>query len=257
MMLNRALFLAGALIALSSPLLAGEPRPDATLKNKAFEGSVYLDDNVKADPALAADSLAEGRKWIGKGAAEAESARKQEPQLFRNGGWSYERRYDFRSLVDGRYVSVVRNDYMSTGGAHPNSDVNTILWDQAAKKRISIRPFFTETADGGPTMKTILKAVIDSLNAEKKKRGTSDTATAEWYKELKPTLLKIGAVSLAPSTQSGKSSGLTFHYPPYAVGPYAEGEYIAFVPWETLKAYLSPEGTKIFGGSRPEADQES
>ncbi len=38
---------------------------------------------------------------------------------------------------------------------------------------------------------------------------------------------------------SGKSSGLTFHYPPYAVGPYAEGEYVAFVPWETLKPYLS------------------
>ena len=256
MMLKRALFLAGALIALSSPLLAGEPRPDATLKNKAFEGTVYLDDEVKADPALAADSLAEGRKWIGKGAAGAESTRKQEPQLFRNGGWSYERRYDFRSLVDGRYVSVVRNDYMNTGGVHPNSDVNTILWDQAAKKRISIRPFFIEAADGGPTMKAMLKAVIDSLSAEKKKRGASDTATAEWYKELKPTLLKIGAVSLAPSTQSDKSSGLTFHYPPYAVGPYAEGEYIAFVPWETLKAYLSPEGTKIFGGSRPTGDEE-
>ena len=73
---------------------------------------------------------------------------------------------------------------------------------------------------------------------------------------MKPTLLKIGAVSLAPSTQSDKSSGLTFHYPPYAVGPYAEGEYIAFVPWETLKAYLSPEGTKIFGGSRPTGDEE-
>jgi hypothetical protein len=37
-------------------------------------------------------------------------------------------------------------------------------------------------------------------------------------------LLKIGAVTLAPSTASGKSSGLTFHYPPYAVGAYALGD---------------------------------
>ena len=36
----------------------------------------------------------------------------------------------------------------------------------------------------------------------------------------------IGAVTLAPSTEAGRSSGLTFHYPPYAVGPYAEGEYV-------------------------------
>lgn len=252
--LRRALFLAGALIVLASPLAAGEPKPDAQLKNRIFDGQVYLDDKVKADPALAADSLAEGRKWIDKAATEAESARKDDPQLFRNGRWTYERRYNFRSLVDGRYVSIVRNDYMDTGGAHPNSDVNTILWDSAAKKRISIRPFFTETADDGPAMKAMLKAVIVSLNAEKKKRDATETATAEWYKELKPTLLKIGAVTLAPSTQAGKSSGLTFHYPPYAVGPYAEGEYVAFVPWETLKPYLSPEGTKIFGGARPKGD---
>ena len=75
-------------------------------------------------------------------------------------------------------------------------------------------------------MTAMVKAVIASLNIEKKKRDTSETATAEWYRDLKPTLLKIGAVTLAPSTISGKSSGLTFHYPPYAVGPFVEGEYV-------------------------------
>ena len=255
-MLRHVLCLAGALTVLACPLLAGEPKPDATVRNKAFEGRVYLDDKVKADPALAADSLAEGRKWIETSAAEAEREHKQDPQFFRERSWTYERRYNFRSLVDDRYVSIVRGDYMDTGGAHPNSDVNTILWDQAAKKRISVRPFFTETADNGPAMKAMLKAVIGALNVEKKKRDASATATAEWYKELKPSLLKIGAVTLAPSTTTGKSSGLTFHYPPYAVGPYAEGEYVAFVPWETLKPHLSAEGAKIFGGARPKGDAE-
>ena len=79
-----------------------------------------------------------------------------------------------------------------------------------------------------------LKGVIAALNTEKKKRDASETATAEWYKSLEPKLLKIGTVTLTPSTEAGKSSGLTFHYPPYAVGPYAEGEYVAFVPWESL-----------------------
>jgi len=255
-MLRHVLCLAGALTILAYPLLAGEPKPDAIVRNKAFEGRVYLDDKVKADPALAADSLAEGRKWIDKSAAEAERERRQDPQLFRDRAWTYERRYNFRSLVDDRYVSLVRGDYMETGGAHPNSDVNTILWDRTTAKRISIRPFFNETADNGPTMKAMLKAVIGALNAEKKKRDASATATAEWYKELQPTLLRIGAVTLAPSTAAGRSSGLTFHYPPYAVGPYAEGEYVAFVPWEALKPYLSAEGTKIFGGARPKGDVE-
>ena len=248
--------LAGAFACLTLPALAADPKPDAAIKNKNIEASVFLDDKIKADPPLAADCLTEGKAWIEKGRADADKERKQNPQMFRNGAWSMERKYETRSVVDGHYVSIVRSDYMDTGGAHPNTDVNTILWDSTQKKRISIRPFFIETADNGPTLKAVEKAIIASLNAEKKKRDTSETATAEWYKDLKPSLLKIGAVTLAPSTVSGKSSGLTFHYPPYAVGSYVEGEYVALVPWEALKPYLTPEGAKIFGGARPKRDED-
>ncbi|MBR0817117.1 RsiV family protein [Bradyrhizobium liaoningense] len=233
---------------------AADTKPDAVLKTKSIEARVFLDDGIKADAMLAADCLAEGRKWLDKNAAEAAASRKEDPQFFKDGGWDFERKYAIRSVVAERYVSVLRNDYMDTHGAHPNSDVNTILWDKMDGKRISIRPFFTETADNGATMKAMVKAVVASLRAEKKKRGTSETATDEWFKELAPSLLKIGAVTLAPSTDAGKSSGLTFHYPPYAVGPYAEGEYVAFVPWETLKTYFTAEGIRIFGGARPKGD---
>jgi Protein of unknown function (DUF3298) len=238
------------------PVLAADPKPDASIKTKAIEADVYLDDKIKADPALAADCLADGRKWLDKNAAAAASELKQDPQFFKDGGWTYERRFSVRSIVGDRYVSVVRDDYMDAHAAHPNTDVNTILWDDTEKKPISIRPFFNETADNGPTMTAMLKAVIASLKVEKKKRDSSETATAEWFKGLEPKLLKIGAVTLAPSTEAGKSSGLTFHYPPYAVGPYVEGQYVAFVPWETLKPYLTAEGTRIFGGSRPKGDEE-
>jgi Protein of unknown function (DUF3298) len=253
-----AISLAAAFACLASlpPAFAADPKPDASVKNKNLEASVLLDDKIKADPALAADGLAEGKKWIDKNAADAAASRKHDPIMFRDGAWTFERKYTVRSVIDGHYVSIVRADYMDTHGAHPNSDVDTILWDSAAKKRISIRPFFTETADNGATMTAMLKAVIASLNVEKKKRDSSETATAEWYKGLEPKLLKIGAVTLAPSTEAGKSSGLTFHYPPYAVGPYVEGQYVAFVPWETLKPYLAPEGAKIFGGARPKGDDD-
>jgi hypothetical protein len=249
-----AILLAGATLA--TPALAADPKPDATIKNKTVEASVFLGDNVKADPALAADCLAEGKKWIAKQAADAANQRKTDPQMFRDGGWNYERKYDIRSLVADRYVSIQRSDYVDAHAAHPNTDVNTILWDRTSQKRISIRPFFTETADNGPTMQAILKALIASLTIEKKKRDATETATTEWFKGLEPKLLKIGAVTLAPSTEPGKSSGLTFHYPPYAVGPYAEGEYVAFVRWEILKPYLSAEGSSIFAGARPTGDDD-
>jgi hypothetical protein len=243
-----------ACAAALNPALAAEPKPDFAFKTKWVEASVVLDAKVKADPALAANCLAEGKAWATKNRADADKERKQEPELFRN-AWSFERKYDTRSVVDGRYVSIVRADYEYTGGAHPNSSSDTILWDRSAGKRISIRPFFTETADNGPTLKAMRQGVIASLEAEKKKRGAEGT-DASAIEAIEPKLLKIGPVSLAPSTEQGKSSGLTFHYSPYAVGSYAEGEYIAFVPWETLKPYLTPEGVRIFGGARPKDDEE-
>jgi Deacetylase PdaC len=243
-----------ACAATLGPAFAAEPKPDFSIKTKWVEASVILDAKIKADPALAANCLAEGKAWATKNRADADKERKQDPDLFRN-AWSFERKYETRSVVDGRYVSIVRADYEYTGGAHPNSSSDTILWDKSAGKRISIRPFFTETADNGPTMKAMRQGVIASLEAEKKKRGAEGT-DASAIEAIEPKLLKIGPVSLAPSTEGGKSSGLTFHYSPYAVGSYAEGEYIAFVPWETLKPYLTPEGARIFGGARPKDDED-
>jgi hypothetical protein len=242
-----------ACFTLILPALAAEPKPDFAVKTKAADGRVVLDAAIKAIPALAADALAEGKKWVEQNARDAEHERKDDPKMFRNGPWTYERKYQTRSDVGGRYVSIVRIDYTNTGGAHPNHDIDTILWDKTAGKRISIRPFFTETGYNGPTMQAIAAAIVASLKVEKKARGAYEADT-EWIRSIVPNLLKIGAVTLAPSTEAGKSSGLTFHYPPYAVGPYAEGSYVAFVPWEQLKTYLTPEGTAIFGGARPKDD---
>jgi hypothetical protein len=245
-----------AAIAQWAPSLADDPKPDATIKTKSIEASVFLEDKIKADPALSAYCLADGKGWLDKNAAGAAKEMKQDPQFFKDGGWSLERKYTVRSDVADRYVSIIRDDYMDTHAAHPNTDVDTILWDKTENKPISIRPFFTETADGGPTMTAMQKAIIASLKIEKKKRDSGETATAEWFKGVEPNLTRIGAVTLAPSTEAGKSSGLTFHYPPYAVGPYVEGQYVAFVSWETLKPYLSPEGQRIFAGARPKGDAE-
>lgn len=253
-MTTRSIGLAGAIACIIAIHHAGaaDTKPDFAIKTKFVEITVTLDDKVKVDPALTADCLAEGKKWAAARQAEAAKEYKQNPELFRN-AWSYDRKYETRSVVDGRYVSIIRGDYEYTGGAHPNRSSNTILWDRSAGKRISIRPFFTETADNGPTLKALRQAVIASLKEEKKARGAEglDSVAIE---AIEPKLLKIGPVALAPSTEEGKSSGLNFYYDPYAVGSYAEGEYVAFVSWEKLKPYLTAEGAKIFGGARPKDD---
>jgi hypothetical protein len=244
-----------ACLLLPQAILAAGPKPDFAFKSKVVGISFTLDDKIKADPALAADCRAEGRKWATRRRIDAEKMHRESPGSFSNGAWAFERNYTMRSVVNGRYVSIVRDDYEYAGGAHPNRSADTILWDKTARKRISIRPFFLETADDGATLKAMRQGVIASLKLEKKARG-AEGADLNLIEGIEPKLLKIGPVSLAPSTESGKSAGLTFHYAPYVVGSYAEGSYVAFVPWETLKPYLTPEGMAIFAGARPKGDDD-
>jgi hypothetical protein len=234
---------------------AAEPKPDFSVKTKTIEISVTLDASIKADPALARNCRAEGKKWAAALGAVAVKTNGESQESFGSGVSTYDRTYSIRSVVNGRYVSVIRGEREYTGGAHPNHWEDTILWDRTTNKRISIRPFFSETADNGPTLNAMRQAVIASLKVEKKRRGAEGT-NLDLIEGIEPKLLQIGPVSLAPSTWPGKSSGLTFHYAPYAVGSYAEGGYVAFVPLETLKPYLTREGVAIFGGSRPKADED-
>jgi hypothetical protein len=151
--------------------------------------------------------------------------------------------------------------------------VNTILWDDIARKRVSIRSFFVESADDGPTMTTLAQLAKLAVAAAKLANGINgygddDTAAEKMTPEqelqhdqfindgIKPKILELGPVTLAPSSETGKSSGLTFHYSPYGVGPYVEGPYTVFVPWTKFQQYLSPQGAALFGGERPTDDKE-
>lgn len=251
-----------ALVALTSLLfggatLAADRKPDILLKAKFTEVSVSFDDAIKAEAPLLKNLTGASKTWAAKMLKELLEQRKDLGDLpadIRNRPWEAERSYGQSALIADRYVSVIRSDYNYTGGAHPYHAGDTLLWDKRDGKMISIRPFFTELADNGPAMTAIRNAVVADLKVEKKKRD-NDNPDMSLVDALEPKLLKIGPVSLTPSTVSGKSSGLTFHYSPYAVGSYAEGEYTAFVPWPLLKPYLTPEGTAIFAGEQPKDDK--
>jgi hypothetical protein len=240
------------------------------MSNKAAVITVTVDAALRRYPGLAENCLTEGRRWADRMRADANEARRLEPKSFTPDGrrWTLERRYDLRSVV-GRYISVVREDGTYTGGAHPNTQIDTILWDRDARRRVSVRSFFRETADNGPTMTALARLARIAVAAEKLARGNINVdapkgqLTPERLAELdsfirqgiSPTLLKLGPITLAPSTARGRSAGLAFHYSPYDVGAYAEGPYVAFVPWTAFSQFLSAQGVATFGGQRPESDR--
>jgi hypothetical protein len=259
------LLLSAALLSTLSSLtaLAGHAsdtdlqKPQISIKTKYVEISLTVDTGLKPFNKRNADTAAEWR---------------DNRKAFRGQQWFYERDYALRSVVD-RYISIVRSDDLFEGGAHPNQQIDTILWDNGTRKRTNIRGFFIETTDNGPTMTTLAqlaKLAVARVKLSKDINGYDDDAPAA--KDMTPEqelqhdtfiengirarVLEVGPVTLAPSTEQDKSSGLTFHYSHYGVGPYVEGPYTVFVSWTAFRQYLSPQGVALFGGDRPKADQE-
>jgi hypothetical protein len=58
-----ALALLSGLLSLHSALAAA-PKPDVTVKTKAIEANVFLDDNIKADPGVVGRQPRRGQKGL-------------------------------------------------------------------------------------------------------------------------------------------------------------------------------------------------
>ena len=275
---RRILFIAALLSASCCPCaqtFAANNTPNKaqiSIETKYVKISLAVDAEIGRFSELLASCLAEGKAWVNKANSDTAAEWRDNRKAFRGLQWFYDREYVLRSVI-GRYVSVVRSDDWFDGGAHPNHHADTILWDDVAHKRTNIRALFTETADSGPTMSALAQAAKLAIAAAKLAKdinGYDDDAPAakdmtpereiehdNFIKDgIKPAILEIGPVTLAPSSETGKSSGLTFHYSPYGVGPYVEGPYTVFVPWTAFRQYLSPQGAAIFGGERPKSDEE-
>lgn len=251
--------LTAAVLCLPSMAAADDEKPVLSIATKSIEANIQIDDTLKAYPGLYDNLLAEGRRGLEKWRVDADKDRKATPEIFRDGRrYSHDRGYTRRSAI-GRYVSVLRTDSFDGIGAHPNTVLNTILWDIDAKKPVSIRPLFKETADNGPTLKNLAKAIRAALAVIKRSQDipVADPETDESLAAVQPKLLEIGSVALAPSTETGKSAGMLFYFSPYAVGPYVEGAFTAFVPWTAFKDDLSVQGVAMFGGERPKDDDKN
>ena len=77
----------------------------------------------------------------------------------------------------------------------------------------------------------------------------ADPDKDQWLSGVKPKITDIGGIALAPSSEAGKSSGFIIYFSPYAVGSYAEGEYVVFIPYGAFQSTLSATGAALFGGT--------
>jgi hypothetical protein len=242
-----ALLLCAAFAVFEGVALAA---PALSVKTSTIEATVELAPALDRFKPLKDHLLTEAKREAAAQQKEADEAKRDEPRSFRQ-RWTFDRRYTFISEA-GPFVSVRRIETTYTGGAHPNTVIGTIIWDNEAGKPVGLETFLNDVSDGGPTLTALAGLVRESLAAEKKKRGldvAENTAEDEWLHAVEPKLETLGAPALTRSTVAGKASGLSFYFSPYDVGPYVEGAYTALVSGAALKPYLKADKAALFEGA--------
>jgi len=128
---------------------------------------------------------------------------------------------------DGRLTSVKLDVMVFTGGAHPNSWPDTMVFDLADGHRLGLEEVFADPqralTELAPTVRDVLADTLGQM--------------------LQPDMLASGT---APEAGNYKAfvlndEGIAFFFAPYQVAPYAAGEQVVTIPWDHAAPLLKPE----------------
>ena len=243
---GRALAAALALLLVAA---APAPKPGGVeVRTADYTFSYRWPAAVEAIPALRARLDAEQaglRRDLARNAAEWREAVASDPDLHRDRIWApYDMRTEWKVVANlPGWLSLSKAYSLYEGGAHPNHNFGSLVWDRGAgQARRPLDLFVSAKALDAAIRKPFCDA-LDRQRAERRgapvNRASGDDFDA----------------CIAPSEQTvilGSSNRKTFNrigilVPHYAAGPYAEGAYDVTVPVtpEVLKA-VKPEFRAAF-----------
>lgn len=146
-----------------------------------------------------------------------------------------------------RLLSLAREHWAFTGGAHGNGATTGILWDGGLNKEISFDSLFLS-----PAGLTQLRApYCRALDAERKKRRGPDYEKGTITEfDTCPKFSDLALIA-ADSGHDGRFDQIQLIAAPYLAGSYAEGEYdIALPVTRQLIAAMKPEYRASFEAQR-------
>lgn len=238
------------------PSAPAQPAPDTgdrpltlDLGDGRLDATVAFAPEIAAQPALydslreqAEAEIAEARQI----AAEDAAARAGIDAPFNPHFLNIEWRADFDN---DRVLSLLKRTGIFQGGAHPNLYFDVTTWDKAAQARIGAADLFA-----GGAWAALSPAAEQAIMAEKRARLGKGLPDENYWKQdvvyaTAPAAENFELFTLVPAQDNpAVAGGIAIHYPPYAVGPYVEGDYHIVIPQSVFADYVQPDYAGLFGG---------
>jgi hypothetical protein len=209
---------------------------------KALQFSYSWPAEAAAVPALDKQFRADAAKAYKDAALTAAENQKIYSEQKRDGAQDF---YSMEWSTAGetpRLLSLQNQLSTFTGGAHPNTSYNALLFDRRLGKTIKVGALLTGRGNLSAVTRT---AYCKALDAERNKRREGDKLDLPEFNACP----KFSDLAIAPMDRNGngKFDAIDYVASPYLAGPYAEGEYEIELPVTArLAGALKPEYRSSF-----------
>ena len=146
-----------------------------------------------------------------------------------------------------RLLSLEAETGAFTGGAHPNSGTDSLLWDRKRGRETSIDSLLLRPGWWNGAM---LQPFCFLLNKERQKRRGEPIVRGGMFSNC-PSLSEL-TVTVEDRNRNHRFDHVRLTADAYVAGPYAEGEYVIHLPLtERMLARLKPEFRPSFEPQPP------
>lgn len=198
-------------------------------------------------PALKAEldnEMAKARAELASIAKEGESAAKAED--FEFNPFDQSTKWTVVTDLPG-WLSLKRDYYEFTGGAHGNYGTGALLWDKAAGQARDVMTLFVSKAAFDAALRPAFCNALDKQRAERRGAPVDRTSGDSFDDCLAPSDVTV----LLGSSNKQQFNRIGLIADPYAAGPYAEGSYEVTLPvTPALLKAVKPEYRAAFAAGR-------
>lgn len=151
------------------------------------------------------------------------------------------------TFENGAVLSLSAEVYADTGGAHPNSDFETLVWDKRHARAVSLPALFAP-GQAKAALLAISKAATEAWTREYiRKSGQKPGPDADLATQgIGPDPAKLANYALIYAAGESKSSGLVILYGAGTAWPNVLGDFRLAVPARVFAAYLAPDWKDVF-----------
>jgi len=135
----------------------------------------------------------------------------------------------------GNLASILGYVFSFTGGAHPNHSFFSTNFDTESQDLIKFSDLFENDKIA---LDAISKYSVSNIIEQKSERLNEKITEDEWLIEGAGPDLKNYSIFVFVPAEDKKIDGIKFVFPPYQVGPYAEGTYEVIVSSELFYDFL-------------------